>query len=426
MSGSGHVDSYYAASLSPGPDFPALEGDRKVDVGIVGGGLTGCAAALALSERGFSVALLEARRIGWGASGRNGGQALVGFAPDLARIERLVGPDDARRLWRSSLEAVQMIADNVARHAIACDFRRGHVSAMLKAQAVREARAAVARLAERYDYHQRELLDRAALTRLVATPRYAGGVLDRCSGHLHPLNYCRGLAAAARAAGASLFEASPVRQIRIGAAAKAVTDRGVVSARFLVLAGNAYLGGLAPAIRPRIMPVATFMVATAPLAPARARALIPGDVAVTDDRFVLDYYRLSADHRLLFGAGASYSTLTPPALRQHMAARIKRVFPQLDPVPIEHVWSGLVDISRNRLPDLGRISANVYYAQGFSGQGVALTGLAGRIIAEAIAGQAERFDLFARIPHKKFHGGRALRLPLLVLSMLWYRMRDFF
>ena len=259
---------------------------------------------------------------------------------------------------------------------------------------------------------------------MVASPIYVGGLYDAGAGHLHPLNYCLGLAKAAREAGARIFENSKVERLEIGRPAVAVTEKGRVTADFVVLAGNAYLGELVPSIRAKIMPVGTYIAATTTLGENRAKSLIPDDLAVADTNFVLNYYRRSPDHRMLFGGRVSYSTLMPPDLPRALRHKMLEVFPQLDDVSFDFTWGGFVAITVERTPDVGRVAPNVYYAQGYSGTGVALSGVVGKIVAEAIAGQAERVDLFAKLPHTPFPGGPALRTPLLAAAMLWYRLRD--
>ncbi len=415
--------SWYAASAVPLPPQPRLEGELRADVCILGAGYTGLSAALELAEAGYRVIVLEAERIGWGASGRNGGQAIVGYGCEQDALERLVGRADARRLFDFSREGMALMRDRIRRHDIACDWRDGHASVPLKPRQEQALKRWQAHMAEHYDYPM-EWWDRDRLRAQLASDRYLGAIYDPLSGHLHPLEYAFGLARAALAAGVRIFEHSRVTRLERGAAPVLRTDAGQVRCDFAVLAGNAWLRGVAPELESRIMPVGTYIGATVPLGEERARALIRNDMAVADVNWALDYFRLSRDHRLLFGGRASYSTLPPPNLRGTMARRMRRVFPQLAGVDIEYVWGGYVDISLNRAPHWGRLTPNVYFAQGFSGHGVASTGLAGKVIADAIRGQAERLDAFARIPHRPFPGGRLLRTPMLVAAMAWYKLRD--
>ncbi len=415
--------SWYAASAAPLPPQARLEGEMQADVCILGAGYTGLSAALELAEAGYRVVVLEAERIGWGASGRNGGQAIVGYGCEQDTLERLVGRADARRLFDFSREGMALMRDRIRRHGIACDWRDGHASVPLKPRQGQALKRWQAHMAEHYDYPM-AWWDREQLRAQLASDRYLGAIYDPFSGHLHPLEYAFGLARAALAAGVRIFEHSRVTRLERGATPVLHTEAGRVRCDFAVLAGNAWLRGVAPELESRIMPVGTYIGATAPLGEERARALIRNDMAVADVNWALDYFRLSRDHRLLFGGRASYSTLPPPNLRGTMARRMRRVFPQLAEVDIEYVWGGYVDISLNRAPHWGRLTPNVYFAQGFSGHGVASTGLAGKVIADAIRGQAERLDAFARIPHRPFPGGRLLRTPMLVAAMAWYKLRD--
>ncbi|MCC7121877.1 MAG: FAD-binding oxidoreductase [Gammaproteobacteria bacterium] len=419
-----HVRSYYAASVPASAPAPPLVGEQRCDVCVVGAGLTGLTAALELAARGFDVIVLEAHTVGWGASGRSGGQLIFGYACDMPALARLVTPEDARRLWDWSLEAVADVRARVVRHAIDCDWADGQIHVALKPRQRDELREWQALLARAYGYDGLEFVAGDALAAHVASPRYCAGLYDPRGAHLHPLKYVRGLAGAAREAGVRLHEQSRALRIARGAAPVVHTGAGQVHCRYVVLAGNAYLGPLVPELDRRIMPVGTYIVASAPLGAALAARCLPTNAAVTDLNFVLDYFRCSADHRMLFGGRVSYSKIPPPNLSGSMRARMRRVFPQLAAVPIDHAWGGYVDITLNRAPDFGRLDGTLYYAQGFSGHGMATTGLAGRVIAEALAGDATRLDVFARIPHRDFPGGRWLRTPSLVLAMLYYRLRD--
>lgn len=416
--------SWYAASAEPLPPQPALQGEIDADICILGAGYVGLSAALALAEAGYRVVVLESKRIGWGASGRNGGQVIFGFGCGEAKLASLLGKDDARRLFDWSVEGVRLVHERRTKYDIDCDWRDGHMHVAIKPRHIHELRTWQAELERDYAYPL-PWWDRETLAAQLDSPRYLGGLYDAASGHLHPLKYVLGLGRAALAAGVQIFEDSPVLEIAHGAKPVLRTANGQVRCDFAVLAGNALVKGVAPELDRRIMPVGTYIAATRPLGEARARALIRNDMAVADINWALDYFRLSADHRLLFGGRASYSNFQPPNLAWVMARRLHKVFPQLAGEPFEHVWGGTIDISLNRAPHWGRIGhGNVYFAQGFSGHGVAASGLAGRVIAEAIRGQNERLDVFARIPHHDFPGGRTFRTPLLVAAMAWYKLRD--
>ncbi|MDZ4114738.1 MAG: FAD-binding oxidoreductase [Xanthomonadaceae bacterium] len=415
--------SWYAASAHAAAAHPRLQGALQADVCVLGAGLTGLNSALELAEAGYKVIVLESESVGWGASGRNGGQVIFGFGCGEGKLQSLVGKADARRLFDWSLEGVRMIRERIVKHDIACDWRAGHAHVAIRPRQVSELKHWQHELGEHYGYPL-QWWDREQLQATLPSERYLGALYDANSGHLHPLNYTLGLARAAGAAGVRIFEGSKVLRMEHGARPVLHTQHGSVQCDFVVLAGNALVKGIAPELDRKIMPVGTYIGATPALGADRARALITNDMAVADMNWALDYFRLSADHRLLFGGRASYSNLPPPNLRGVMRARMHTVFPQLKGVDFEYLWGGVIDISRNRAPHWGRLHDNVYFAQGFSGHGVAATGLAGRVIGEAIRGQAERLDVFARIHHRDFPGGRALRTPLLVAAMAWFKLRD--
>ncbi|PSJ47554.1 FAD-dependent oxidoreductase [Zobellella endophytica] len=419
-----HADSYYAASANLALSYPPLEEDLEVDVCIVGAGITGASAALALAQKGYKVAVLEARLVGWGASGRSGGQMIFGYACDQSRLTQLVGMDTSKALWDISLEAMTLMRRRIEEHRIDCDLADGHLHAAVKPRHLTELEGWAADLRRHFGYDALELWSKQQVQQQMSSDAYLGGLYDPNSGHVHPLNYTLGLVRAAAEAGARFFEHSPVVRVEQGTRPVAHTARGRVRCQHLLLCGNAYLEGIAPEIERKIMPVGTYITATEPLGEERARELIRNNMAVADINFVLDYFRLSADHRLLFGGRVSYSRLDPLNLADAMGQRLRQVFPQLQGVKQQYTWGGYVGITMNRAPHFGRLNGNVYFAQGFSGHGIALTGMAGTLMAEAIAGSAERFDLFGRIPHHDFPGGRLLRTPALVLAMAWYRLRD--
>jgi gamma-glutamylputrescine oxidase len=424
--------SYYAATTATGtPETrAALTGECRADVAVVGGGIAGCSAALHLAQRGYKVVLLEARFVGYGASGRSGGQLIFGLAPSQKALTAQVGRDDAHRLFVLSIEALDSTRALIDTYGIACDYAANHVHVATKTRHVRELSEWADELHGEYGYESARLLNRDELQGHVRSELYLGGLLDSRSGHLHPLKYTQGLARAAEQEGVRIFENTQVLRYdggsaRGGTGGVAVhSSRGVVHCEHLILCGNAYLDGVAPPLARRILGVGTYIVATEPLDPTRARALLPSNAAVADINWILDYFRLTADHRLLFGGRVSYSSMQPPHLTESMRKRLVRVFPALADVGVDYTWGGYLDITMSRAPDFGRLAPNVYYLQGFSGHGMALTGLAGKLVAEAVSGTAERFDVFARIPHRDFPGGPLLRRPSLVLAMLYYRLRD--
>lgn len=424
MSPSAHIASWYAASAHPATNLPSLEGEQRADVVVLGAGITGLSTAIELAERGYRMIVLEAERVGWGASGRSGGQIIHGYGCEMSTLAAQLGREDARLLFDWSVEGVDLIAERCQRYAIDCDLVRGHAHAAIKSRQVRELQQAQQELEHDYGYSGTELWSRAQLQQQLATERYQALLYDPRGGHLHPLNYTLGLAQAARALGVQIYEGSRVLRVVEGAQLVFQCAGGAVRADFGVLAGNAWLGALVPELERKIMPVGTYICASTPLGAERAQQLIGNNMAVADINFVLDYFRLSRDQRMLFGGRVSYSRLDPPGLRARMRSRMLSVFPQLSDVAVEYVWGGYVDISMSRAPHWGRIGANLYFAQGFSGHGIAATGLAGRVLAEAIHGQSSRLDVYQRIRHRDFPGGKLLRTPALVLAMLWYRMRD--
>ena len=419
----GHARSYYAATANAVTDYPVLRGAQTADVCIVGGGFTGVSAALELAERGFSVALLEAHRIGWGASGRNGGQVIGGVVEE-EKIRRRLGDQAAKIAWDMGVECVEIIRERVDRYAINCDLKWGYLDVALKDRDMREF-ATRLEMAQRMGYpHPMRLVQRNDMGSVIGSDRYIGGLVNAGDGHVHPLNLCMGEARAAVDAGANIFEGSPATAVRGGARPVVETEHGSITAGQVIIAGNAYLDGLLPALRGRVLPAGSYIIATEPLPEHVAQRLIPEDMAVCDQRAALDYFRLSADRRLLFGGLCNYSGRDPSSIKGVLQPKMLKVFPELKNYRIDFEWGGYIGISLNRIPQLGRLEGNLYYALGYSGHGVAPTHIAGRVIAEAIAGTAERLDVFDRIRHWKLPGGKWFASPALALGMLYYRLKD--
>ena len=422
-------NSYYAASANEQPQYPKLEGDIEVDVCVVGGGFAGLSSAIELADKGYKVAVLEANHIGFGASGRNGGQIIAGLACEIEVIESALGFEAAKQVWNMTLEALDLVRERVKRFDIKCDLVDGFLGVSVNEKKGKSLRKWFDDMAKRYGYEaDATWIEPAYLKKWIDSPRYFNGYFDKRGGHLHPLNYCLGLAKGAAGLGVQVFQHSAVTEMQQGETLVLKTEKGQIKAKFVVLAGNVYLPEIAPEIAPsltkKIMPVGTYIIGTEPIDAGLAAKLIPKNAAVCDTNFVLDYFRFSADKRMLYGGRVSYSAMTPRNLTQSMQARMAETFPQLAKTKVEYTWGGFVDISMNRAPDFGRVADNVYYLQGFSGHGVALTGLAGKLVAEAISGQAERLDVFTKIKHHDFPGGKLLRTPALVLGMAWYQLRD--
>ncbi|MDQ0505670.1 NAD(P)/FAD-dependent oxidoreductase [Xanthobacter agilis] len=406
------------------PDFPPLRGETKADVCVLGGGYTGLSAALHLAEAGFDVVLLDASKVGSGASGRNGGQIHSGQRRHQDFLEAAVGRDDARALWTLAEESKALVRDLVKRHAIACDLKDGLILADHKPHYVAESHAYAAHLRDTYGYEAMEPLDREQVHALVGSPAYYGGVFDHGGGHLHPLNFALGLAAAAQRAGARIHEMTRVTGAIDGPQGVTVTtDAGSVKASFLLECGNGLMDGLNRQVDTHVMSICNYIAATEPLG-ARARSIIANDAAVADSKFVVSYFRLSPDGRLLFGGGESYRRTLRDNIPAFVRPFMARIFPQLADVRIDYGWGGVLGITLTRLPFVRRLSDHVLVSAAYSGHGVALAPLFGKILAEAVRGQLERFDLLGRLPVPAFPGGTLLRYPLLVAGLSYYALRD--
>ncbi|MFG1478534.1 FAD-binding oxidoreductase [Xanthobacter sp. V4C-4] len=419
-----HPASWYVATANPMPDFPPLTGAAEADVCVLGGGYTGLSAALHLAEAGFDVVLLEASRVGSGASGRNGGQIHSGQRRHQDFLEAAVGLDDARKLWTLAEESKALVRDLVARHTIDCDLADGLILADHKPHYVAESHAYAAHLRDTYGYEAIEPLDQEQVRALVGSPAYYGGVFDRGGGHLHPLNFALGLAGAARRAGARIHERTRVTaRVDSPQGVTITTDTGTVKARFLLECGNGLMDGLDRQVDTHVMSICNYIAATEPLG-TRARSIIANGAAVSDSKFVVNYFRLSRDGRLLFGGGESYRRTLRDNIPAFVRPFMARIFPQLADVRIDYGWGGVLGITLTRLPFVRRLSDHVLVSAGYSGHGVALAPLFGKILAEAVQGQLERFDLLGRLPVPSFPGGTLLRYPLLVAGLSYYALRD--
>ncbi|HEC52132.1 hypothetical protein LCGC14_0180160 [marine sediment metagenome] len=424
-----HAPSYYAASANRQLSLPVLQGEEQADVCIIGGGFTGLNTAIELAQKGMSVVLLEAHQIGWGATGRNGGQIIRGVGHDVDQFEKQIGAEGVRNLKLMGIEAVDIVKRRVTELSIDCDLTMGYCDLANKPAHMESFLADKADLESLGYSHEMRMIERDQLHTVVNSDRYIGGMTDMGSGHLHPLNLALGEAAAAQQLGARLFEHSAVTQIDYGPCLTVHTSTGKVKAKQLVIGCNAYLGRLHPRLSSSVIPAGSYVIATEPLGEERARALIPQNMALCDQRVALDYYRLSADHRLLFGGACHYSGRDPADIAAYMQPKMLKVFPQLAGVKIDYQWGGMIGIGANRLPQIGKLpdQPNVFYAQAYSGHGVNATHLSAKLLAEAISGQASSgFDLFAKVPHMAFPGGQRFRAPLLAMGMLWEQAKELF
>lgn len=416
--------SWYADTAEQLPVQESASGDISCDVCVIGAGFTGLSAALHLAERGYDVVLLDAHRIGWGASGRNGGQVSTGQRLDQEDLEKMVGSDMARDLFQIGCDAVELLRDLDTKHDAQAGFVPGVVHADHRNRYVAHSHAYAEKLQNDYGYEHIRALDREELRMLVGSDAYYGGTLDLGSGHIHPLRFAIGLARACLAAGVRIFEKSRVTELVEGDPAQVRTNDAVIRASYVVLGCNGYLGDLQGRVAARVMPINNFIAATEPLDPALAKSCISQNHAVADSKFVINYFRLSEDNRMLFGGTESYGYRFPKDIAGNVRRPMEEIFPQLRGISITHAWGGTLGITMNRMPHFARVSGNILSASGYSGQGVAMATMGGKLAAEAIAGQSEKFDILSTVPTPRFPGGVLMRWPLLVLAMVWFSMRD--
>lgn len=416
--------SYYAENAEHLEKFGATEGDISCDVCVIGGGFTGLSTALHLAQRGYNVRLLEAQRIGFGASGRNGGQVGQGQRLDQDELEAKFGLERAKELWAIGTQAVELVRTLAKSEHVRADFHPGIAHADHRERFVEHSRAYADKLNTKYDYKHIRFLDRDEMRSHVKSDAYFGGTLDVRSGHIDPLQFALGLARMAVSAGANLHERSLVTKIDRGSRPCIHTDKARITADYLVLACNGYIGDLFSDVSRRVLPINNYIVATEPMSPAQQEEIVRGNIAVADSKFIVNYFRFSDDHRLLFGGTESYGYRFPKDIAQQVRKPLREIFPALADVKIEHSWGGTLGITMNRLPHYDRYDGNILSMSGFSGSGVAMGTLSGQIAAEAIAGQSERFDIMSEIPTPRFPGGSRMQHPMLVLAMLWYSLRD--
>ncbi|WP_338721611.1 FAD-binding oxidoreductase [Pseudomonas tolaasii] len=422
-----HARSYYRATAHAMPERPPLGADLTADVCVIGGGFTGVNTAIELARRGLSVILLEARRIGWGASGRNGGQLIRGIGHDVSGFAKYVGEEGVRYLERAGIESVALVGERIREHGIDCDLRWGFCELANTPAQFAAFKGEQEHLAALGYAHETRLVGPQDMRQVVGSTAYAGGLVDMGSGHLHPLNLVLGEAQVAESLGVQIFEQTEVLELIHGETVKVRCAGGTVRAASLVLACNAHLEELEPRLSGKVLPAGSYIIATEPLSEALANQLIPQNLALCDQKVGLDYYRLSADRRLLFGGACHYSGRDPVDIAAYMQPKMLKVFPQLADTAIEFQWGGKIGITANRFPQVGRLKQypNVFYAQGYSGHGLNVTHWCAKLLAEGIhAGQSTGLDIFSQVPHMTFPGGKALRSPLLALGMLWYRLRE--
>ena len=419
-----HTNSYYAASKNWQTDYPKLEGDHHCDVAIVGGGFTGVSAALRLIEHGYKVAVVEANRISWGASGRNGGQLIDGFVMDLDKFEKKVGKIGAEIAYQMGIESRDVVIERIKKHSIDCDLKFGFLDVAMNQGDIDDFHEWLEEKQENNYPHKMEFITQENLKQHVGSDKYIAGVVNYGNGHLHPLNLCIGEARAIVDQGGAIFEQSLVKKIKHGENPKLITENGVVHAKKVILAGNAYLRKTEPKLAGAVIPAGSYIIATEPLSESLANELLPSDMAVCDHRVGLDYYRLSADRRMLFGGLCNYSGRNPKSIKGVLQPKMLNVFPQLAGKRIDYEWGGYIGISINRIPQMGRIQNNTYYVQGYSGHGLCPTHIAGNVIADAIVGDTERFDVFEKVKHIRLPGGLWFANPALALGMMWFRLKE--
>jgi gamma-glutamylputrescine oxidase len=415
--------SYYAEHATQLEKFQCLKSEIRADVCVVGGGFTGLSTALHLAQSGYKVAILEAQRIGFGASGRNGGQVSGGQRMDQEGLEAILGDEHAKELWDISQQSVDLVR-NLSSDMEDCSVVDGIIHTAHRKRYVKEEHAYTYHLREKYGYDKIQNLSLEETHHLVNSPAYFGGTLDMGAGHIDPLRYALGLARKCINLGVEIYEQSKVINVKSGDTAKIKTQNGSISAKFVVLACNGYLGHLNSRVAARVMPINNFIIATEPMSEDAQEALIKNNHAVADSKFVVNYFRFSPDRRLLFGGSESYGYKFPRDIAAAVRKPMLEIYPQLKNTRIDYAWGGTLGITMNRMPHFERIDGNILSASGYSGHGVAMATMGGKMAADAIRGQAEQFDFMASVPTPRFPGGAMLRSPLLVLAMLWFSMRD--
>jgi glycine/D-amino acid oxidase-like deaminating enzyme len=421
-----YPDSYYHATLNDKAGFPVAEGQIKTQVCIIGGGFSGVSTALELKERGFDVVLLEAYKIGWGASGRNGGQLIRGIGHGLDQFKSAIGSEGVKSIEDMGFECMDVVLDRIAKYDIQCDLKMGYCDLATKPRHVSSFKEELEWLSSINYGHETRLLSQDEMHQVVGSDSYIGGMIDMGSGHLQPLNLVVAEARIAEKLGAKIYEKSNVIDVQKGATCRVKTDKAVIESDFLVICGNAYVGDLDNKLGGQILPAGSYVIATEPLSDEMAQRVLPQDMAVCDQRVDLDYFRLSADKRLLFGGLCTYSGRDPRSIIDALKPNMDKVFPYLSDLKIDYAWGGMIGIGANRLPQIGRLQENVYHAQAYAGHGVAPTHMAGKLIAESISNESQRIEVFEKVSHMRFPGGRRFRSPMLAAGMLYHRFKDLF
>jgi gamma-glutamylputrescine oxidase len=418
-----HTGSYYAATRKDKTDRSPLMESIEADVCIVGAGFTGISSALHLAEAGFKVVVLEAARIGYGASGRNGGQLVNSYSRDIDTIENNYGAELGKTLGDMAFEGGNIIRERIKKYDIDCDYKPGGIFAAFNKKQLHEL-SEQKKLWERYGHSDLEMLNAEQIREHIASDVYVGGMLDKTGGHIHPLNLLLGEVAAFESLGGRVFEDSKVVELVRSERPVVKTEQGQVTADYVLLAGNAYMFGLIPELDAKAMPCGTQIVTTEVLDEDVAKSLIPGGHCVEDCNYKLDYYRVTGDNRLLYGGGVTYGGGDPASIENFVRGHLEKTFPQLKGIKFDYAWGGDFLLTMSRLPQFGRLTSKIFYAQGYSGHGVTTTHLAGRLVAEAIKGQAERFDAFGQLKHFPFPGGHMFRVPYTAMGALYYGLRD--
>ena len=417
-----HTSSYYAATINSYTDYPSLKGHKSADVCVIGAGFTGISTALHLAERGYKVHVVEANKVGWGASGRNGGQMIGGISGD-SKMAKMLGEEGDRILWEMGWAGHEIIRQRVQKYDIECDLKSGYLDVAIKPRHMRDLEAQH-KMLDKYKFaHPYRMLSKEETRNAIGTEAYIGALRNDGNGHVHPLNLCIGEARAAVSLGANIYENSPVIEIKRGAKATVVTKSGSVTADFVVLAGNAY-HFLERKLRGILFPVNSFIIGSEPLSKEIVNQVNPHDLAVCDPNYILEYFRLSADKRLLFGGRFTYFGSDPEIIKKNLIPRMLKIYPQLTAIKFDFGWGGTIGVTANRVPQMGRLAPNIIYSQGYSGHGVNVTHLAGQIMADTVAGTLERFDIFANIKPTWIPGQHLFRNQMVALGMAYYKMVD--